>query len=35
MTRRLGFYITLTADGMYADEDGALHAEDFEYFPFT
>ena len=26
MTRRLGFYITLTADGMYADEDGGLAA---------
>ena len=26
MTRRLGFYITLTADGMYADEDGGLDA---------
>ena len=24
MTRRVGFYITLTADGMYADEDGGL-----------
>jgi dihydrofolate reductase len=24
MTRRLGFYITLTADGMYANEDGGL-----------
>jgi dihydrofolate reductase len=24
VTRRLGFYITLTADGMYADEDGGL-----------
>ena len=24
MTRRLGFYITLTTDGMYADEDGGL-----------
>ena len=24
MTRRLGFYITITADGMYADEDGGL-----------
>lgn len=24
MTRRLGYYITLTADGMYADEDGGL-----------
>lgn len=24
MSRRLGFYITLTADGMYADEDGGL-----------
>ena len=26
MTRRLGFYITLTADGMYADEEGGLAA---------
>jgi len=26
MTRRLGFYITLTADGLYADEDGGLAA---------
>lgn len=26
MTRRLGFYITLTADGMYADENGGLDA---------
>jgi dihydrofolate reductase len=26
VTRRLGFYITLTADGMYADEDGGLAA---------
>lgn len=26
MTRRLGFYITLTADGMYADEQGGLAA---------
>jgi dihydrofolate reductase len=26
VTRRLGFYITLTADGMYADEDGGLDA---------
>ena len=24
MTRRVGFYITLTADGMYADPDGGL-----------
>lgn len=24
MTRRVGFYITLTADGMYADEGGGL-----------
>jgi dihydrofolate reductase len=24
MTRRVGFYITLTADGMYADEQGGL-----------
>jgi dihydrofolate reductase len=24
MTRRLGFYIMLTADGMYADENGGL-----------
>ena len=24
MTRRLGYYITLTADGMYADEQGGL-----------
>jgi dihydrofolate reductase len=24
VTRRLGFYITLTTDGMYADEDGGL-----------
>jgi dihydrofolate reductase len=24
MTRRVGFYITLTADGMYADEEGGL-----------
>jgi dihydrofolate reductase len=26
VTRRLGFYITLTADGMYADDDGGLAA---------
>ncbi len=26
MTRRLGFYISLTADGMYADEEGGLAA---------
>ena len=26
MTRRLGFYITLTTDGMYADEEGGLAA---------
>jgi dihydrofolate reductase len=26
MTRRVGFYITLTADGMYADEQGGLAA---------
>jgi dihydrofolate reductase len=26
VTRRLGFYITITADGMYADEDGGLDA---------
>jgi len=26
VTRRLGFYITLTADGMYADEEGGLAA---------
>jgi dihydrofolate reductase len=26
VTRRLGFYITLTTDGMYADEDGGLAA---------
>ena len=28
MTRRVGFYITLTADGMYADEQGGL--DDFD-----
>ena len=28
MTRRVGFYIQLTADGMYADPDGGL--DDFE-----
>lgn len=26
MTRRLGFYISLTTDGMYADPDGGLDA---------
>jgi dihydrofolate reductase len=26
MTRRVGFYITLSADGMYADEEGGLAA---------